>query len=155
MFTMTLCWLDSSPSDTVAVTVCVPTLRLLATTCGPLPSAPSRSDCHTIAPPRSPDSASLAVAWNVTGVPESKVAPPAGEAIVSTGGWFWPGATCSENEETLESPPLSATETATTNVPLSVGTPDNRPSAVSVIPDGRAPPDRLHVYGGIPPTTWR
>ena len=66
----------------------MPGLSAAAVIEAPPPSVPSRSDVHTIRDPRSPFSASNAVAVNATGVPRSTVVLGAGAVIVTTGARF-------------------------------------------------------------------
>src|SRR5207244_582367 len=61
-------------SVTRAMIVWSPWLRLPAVIVAPLPRLPSRSELHTTRAPRSPLSASTAVAPSVTAVPRSMVA---------------------------------------------------------------------------------
>ena len=75
-------------SVTRATIVWMPGLSAAAVIEAPPPRTPSRSEVHTIRGPRSPLSASTAVALNATGVPRSTVVLGAGAVIVTTGARF-------------------------------------------------------------------
>src|SRR5262249_54427964 len=79
--------LAESPGRAVARAVIVwgPSESVVTASGVPWPSAPSRSDDHSTAPPRSPLSVSVAVAVNTMGVPAT-VSPSRGRVIVTTGG---------------------------------------------------------------------
>src|SRR5437867_3689862 len=85
----------------------MPTERPGTTTARPVPRAPSRLDVQTSAAPRSPSSASVAVAARSTGLPASNAVPAAGATTPTTGGAFG-GRTTTRRTASPVSPPASA-----------------------------------------------
>ena len=84
---------DRPPASVArAVMVWGPWLRLAVVIEVPLPRMPSRSEAQTMRAPRSPLSASTAVALKVTAAPRSTVALGAGAVIVTSGARFWTSA---------------------------------------------------------------
>src|SRR2546429_2140622 len=77
--------LRPTASVTEAVMVCVPVERLLSAKLAPVPSEPSRLEVQWIAAPRSPSSASVAVAVEVIAAPGAKTEPAAGAVSVRGG----------------------------------------------------------------------
>ena len=71
---------------TVAVTTCVPALRLDRVKAAPVPMAPSRSELQRREAPRSPSNESLALPAKGTAPPKANVAPFTGDVMPATGG---------------------------------------------------------------------
>ena len=130
----------------------MPTLRLLIVRVAPLPSAPSRSDDQLICAPRSPSSASLAVALSVSATPSSTTLPSAGDITATTGGVFGGGATTRTKSTVSAMPSASVTVTLKAKLPATSGTPLSRPPPLSDSPGGSAPALTDQLTGSVPPT---
>ena len=97
------------PSVTCALITCVPERSPSTFSMLPPPSGPSRLDVQRIAVPRSPSSASFAIAVSGTTSPGTNVAPSCGEPIRSAGGAF----TTTVMAAVVVRPALSVTDAVT------------------------------------------
>src|SRR5205823_6229235 len=126
-----------SRSVTLAVGTCVPGESPAATTTEPVPSGPSTLDVQRRPAPRSPSSASTAVAARSTGRPASTPEESAGTSIVTVGATFG-GLTTTVRDARPTSQPLSVAAAVTVCVPgrsalvVTLAPPPIRPSRSEV-----------------------